>query len=109
MRSEALLTTALAAAVPLEIGLVRQLDEGQRDLLRERLAPMLQQGGDDLLYGGRLCATTFAAYTRALALLAFAPGGVTAFGLTFCATHPRVRAGCELCPDCLAEEPAAQL
>lgn len=107
MRNEALLATALAAAVPLEIGLVRQLDPGQLGLLRERLSPMLQQGGDDLLYGGRRCAAAFAAYTRTLAVLAFQPGGVTAFGLTFCAAHPRVRAGHQVCPDCLAAEQAA--
>lgn len=44
--------------------------------------------GDDLQFGGKHCAPTFAALARGLAALSFAPGGVTFLGAHWCARHP---------------------
>lgn len=86
------LTLALATAVPLEIERLREADEELRtQLIAERtgeaIADLIAAHGDDLLFGGRHCASTFAAVARALACLAWQPGGVTFAGLHCCARH----------------------
>lgn len=45
---------------------------------------MIAFSSDQLLYGGKECKTVFAAATRVIAHLAFAPGGITLFGLHWC-------------------------
>lgn len=79
-----LLTTAVAMA--------------QQDLTRlswcdvERIAReaavTIGSHGDDLMYGGKHCASTFAALARGLAAISFAPGGVRFLGEHWCARHP---------------------
>lgn len=43
---------------------------------------------DDLQFGGKRCASTFAALARGLAAISFAPGGVSFLGAHWCAQHP---------------------
>jgi len=85
--SETLLPDSLSVAVPIEMALIGQMDQEQRDWLRGQLGPLLQAGADDMLYGGGRAHPAFAAYARALALCSFQPGGVTAFGLHWCQDH----------------------
>jgi hypothetical protein len=102
-----LLKASLEAAVPLEIASMRELDGGLRRHLVERLRPLMQEGADEMLYGGPLCARAFAVYARALAVLAFQPGGVTFGGLHWCAAHlgmPWPAGHGVPCPHCLREE-----
>lgn len=82
----------LAIAVPPEIERLRSVDDDLRALQiaqhTEQLgAQLLGEKGDVLLYGGRGCAGAFAALARALACLAWTPGGVTVAGMHFCADH----------------------
>lgn len=62
--------------------------------------------GDDLQYGGRHCAATFAHLAKGLAALAYQPGGVTFAGAHWC-VHPHP--GCPHLatrPACCACRPA---
>jgi len=91
------LALALSAAVQLEILRLRSLpaEERAREIKAhtgQAVAVLLGERGDDLLFGGRHCAETFAALATALACLAWQPGGVTAFGLYFCADHTQCQA-----------------
>jgi hypothetical protein len=73
-----LLLMSLEAAVPLAIAecgqrggpTARDSDEARA------FAAVLAEKGDQLLYGGRDCAAVWAGLVRALAVLAYAPGGV---------------------------------
>lgn len=81
------LLMSLQAAVPLWIAESR----GRPELLEEwRVGAVeaIANHGDALLYRtpGRT-AETFNALARAIAVLAHAPGGVSAFGAQWCATH----------------------
>lgn len=106
-----LLLDTLAIAVPAEIGKLREAEEGRGAVVASRLrdpdGPLMT--GDAVLYGGQGCATGFAAFARALAVLAFQPGGVRFGPLHWCAAHPRERRadGDVICPACLREEIAA--
>jgi hypothetical protein len=102
-----LLEETLAAAVPLEIMQIAGMDQGQREYLRARLRMRMQEGADQMLYGGPLCAPTFTVFAQALALLSFTPGGVTFGPLRWCAAHlgrPWPETGGVPCPHCLAAE-----
>jgi hypothetical protein len=86
------LTMALAVAVPVEMAALAALDDELRAVQIGRhtglaVAGVLGEHGDQLLYGGRHCVETFAAVARGLACLAFASGGVTVFGMHWCARH----------------------
>lgn len=64
-------------------------------------------GADAVMFGGRGCAQAFAAWARALALLAYNTGGVTFGPLRWCAAHPRgpwKETDGRICPACLREE-----
>jgi hypothetical protein len=84
----------LLAALRTAVGL-RLLDlAGESDYERARFvarAPYLAQAiaahGDELQFGGRHCAKTFAALADGLAALALAPGGVTFAGAHWCTGH----------------------
>lgn len=82
-----MLPVSLSVAVPLEIALIGQMGQEQREWLADQVRPQLQSGADDMLYGGRGCAEAFAAYAKALALESFQPGGVTFAGLHWCQDH----------------------
>jgi hypothetical protein len=85
MTNDALLTIALEAAVPLWIA---QLQErGDWDYIQRRAkqcADIVAEKGDVILYRGKKrgeSAAAFNALAEGLACLAFAPGGVKAFGM----------------------------
>lgn len=99
---------AMSAAVPLEIARIGGMDEEQREWLGTQVLPLMQEGGDQLLFGGKLCARTFGAYAKAVALLSFNHGGVFAFGMGWCARHPGKSFSAYPCPLCMREEIAAR-
>lgn len=103
-----LLADTLTVTVPIEIENLRWTDTEYRTWLAHsgHLNPAIQEGGDDLLYGGQRCTESFTRLARALAVLAYQPGGVTFGPLAWCATHPRQRwAPMDgVCPACLAAE-----
>jgi hypothetical protein len=81
-----LLRSSLELAVPMYISELRDMDPEQRLKLGREAADYIAHHGDDLLYrGGRKgdSAKAFNATARGIAALAFAPGGVTVFGLHF--------------------------
>lgn len=86
------LVPALTAAVQLEIAALWTVDDELRATqiahhTGRASATLLGEKGDVLLYGGKGCGEAFTALARGLACLAFAPGGVNAFGVHFCANH----------------------
>lgn len=105
---DGVLLAGLEVAVPLEIDALRWTGEEHRAWLAHsgRLNPAIAEGGDDLLYGGARCAESFTRLARALALLAYQPGGVMFGPLAWCATHPTQRWGKAdgVCPACLSTE-----
>lgn len=72
----------LLLAVPLQI---MEIKSGNVPLKMPRpdLATILGEKGDVLLFGGDGAGKAVTALVEAIATLAFAPGGVTAFGLHF--------------------------
>jgi hypothetical protein len=95
------LAIALALAVPLELALLRDIDDELRAQTiathtGRAVATLLGEYGDQLQYGGPRCSEAFAGVARGLACLAWAPGGVTFAGMHFCARH-------ELCEKADAE------
>lgn len=72
----------LMLAVPLQI---MRIKSGEVPLITPRpdLSTILGEKGDVLLYGGNGAGKAVTALVEAVATLAFAPGGVTAFGLHF--------------------------
>jgi hypothetical protein len=98
-----LLPGFLATAVTAEIEGLRWSDPGARAAMARRID--LEQDADAVLYGGKGCGKAFARFARALALLAYQPGGVRFGPLSWCAAHPRERwADGPICPACLREE-----
>lgn len=84
---------SLALAVPLEIArLQRQGGPSADDVRRARAAgEQIAERGDVLLYGGAKGEATalFVQLVRALAVLAFRPGGVSTVDLHWEATAPQ--------------------
>ncbi len=80
----------LEFAVPIQI---LKIQSGEVPLVTNRpdINKIIGQHGDDLLYGGKHCAEAAAAVIEAVALCAFAPGGITIFGRHFEATIPHER------------------
>ena len=106
-----LLLMSLRVAVLGEIETARTADPDLRAVQAANAAAAMGSGMDDMLYGAKGCTSAFAAVARALALLSFAPGGVTFGPLRWCAAHLHERwteADGVLCPRCLAEEIAAK-
>jgi hypothetical protein len=88
-----LLPIALQAAVPLWIGRVRAMTLEQRQARAAELAQVIAERGDSILFrSGKRgeSAAVFNALAEGLAIGAFQPGGVTAFGSHWCTDH----AGC---------------
>lgn len=77
---EAMLPVAMLSA----LDEVSHLTDTERHRLSADAATTIASHGDDLLYGGKHAGQTFAALTRALAVLAHRPGGVTFAGLHWC-------------------------
>jgi hypothetical protein len=84
-----LLPIALQAAVPLWIGRVREMTPGQRQARAAELAQVIAERGDSILFRGKRgeSAAAFNALAEGLAIGAFQPGGVTAFGSHWCTDH----------------------
>ena len=90
-----LLSISLSAAVPLWIEKLRPLDPGQRIARASGLADIIAEHGDIILYrGGKKgdSAKAFNALAEGLAIGAFQPGGVTAFGQHWCVNHAECEA-----------------
>lgn len=82
----ALLLTALAVSVPLWIDRVRTYDESTRANRSNQCVQMICEHGDDIMFKSKKrgeSATAFNALAEAIAILSFAPGGVTFHGLHF--------------------------
>lgn len=107
-----LLPIALSAAVPLKIADLAGYSPDARALLARDSADTIAAHGDDLQYGGKDCAPTFAALVRGLAVGAYQPGGITFAGTCWCAAHHPFGATAEWpCADCtdpVTAEPAGQ-
>lgn len=90
-----LLPIALSAAVPLWIEELRRLEPEQRIARASGLADIIASQGDIILYrGGKKgeSAKAFNALAEGLAIGAFQPGGVTAFGQHWCVNHDECEA-----------------
>jgi hypothetical protein len=77
----------LECAVPIWIRHVRRMDDRTRYLRQQTCADYVGTHGDDLQYGGKYCTEAFNRLAEGLALCAFSPGGVSAFGLHWEATE----------------------
>jgi hypothetical protein len=85
-----LLSISLSAAVPLWIEQLRPLAPEQRLARASGLADIIAEHGDIIQFrGGRKgdTAKAFNALAEGLAIGAFQPGGVTAFGQHWCVSH----------------------
>lgn len=81
-----LLRLTLMAAVPLWIAEFRKLTEDERIAIAKTCSQVIAEKGDVLQFGGGKkgeAANAFNALAKGLAVMAFVPGGVTAFGLHF--------------------------
>lgn len=78
----------LAVAVPGEIARMKLLPLSQAVEVARSSAQTVAEHGDELLFGGKRAGATFAALSRGLAALSFAPGGVVFQGMHWCAVHP---------------------
>lgn len=87
-----LLTTSLAAAVHIEMLKLRDLTPEQRAAEVRSAGVHIGQHGDTLQYGGCGTVSVFATTARAIAVLAYQPGGVTFSGMHFCADHQACKA-----------------
>ena len=109
---ESLIALTLSVAVPLRLGQLAKLPPSLRELTRASWAKdavePLGSHGDALQYGGKkgTAADTFNHLARGIAALAGQPGGVTAFGMTWCAVHTPmgVVAKGPLCVSCVRAE-----
>ena len=82
----ALTHTTLQAAVPLRIHELSQHSEAERERLRSSMDAH-DLHADDAMFAGTHAGTGMRNIITALALLAFAEGGVDFDGLHFCTTH----------------------
>lgn len=78
----------LAVAVPGEIARMKLLPLPQAVQVARASAQTVAEHGDELLFGGKRAGAAFAALSRGLAALSFAPGGVVFRGMHWCAVHP---------------------
>ena len=89
-----LLATTLLVAVPLAIDEMRPWSTETRLAEIARCAQIIAYHGDDILYRSKKrgdTATGFAALARALAALAYQPGGITFAGQHWCVNHDECR------------------
>jgi hypothetical protein len=90
VHTEALLKATLEAAVPLWIAQLRTRPWADIQARAATAAQVIAEKGDVILYKSKTkgeSARAFNALAEGLAILAFAPGGVRAFGLHFEAKH----------------------
>ena len=104
--TETLLAALLPLAVPLRIEALRHLPPARIEERRVAALDLLAHAGDGLLYRTPETRQAFVALVDALAILAFAPGGVAFAGWIWCADHGQIgdsRERMGICPQCLAE------
>lgn len=80
MDTHSLLLTSLEIAVPLRIAELRLMPKDEIEELRAQSAGLIAAHGDDILYKGSRegdTAKAFNALATSLAILSFAPGGVS--------------------------------
>lgn len=90
-----LLSISLSAAVPLWIEELRSLTLEQRLARAKGLSDIIAEHGDVILFrGGRKgeTAKAFNALAEGVAIGAFQPGGITAFGQHWCVNHEECEA-----------------
>lgn len=87
LRTE-ILRASLEASVPIAIHDLRYHSWEELQRLATESSTAIASHGDDLQFGGKKCASTFAALARGLAALAYVPGGATFLGIHWCAVHP---------------------
>ena len=86
-----LLPITLSVAVPLRIEELKQVPFTELMARRPQLVKMIAFHGDDILYHSKRpgdSAKAFNALADAIAVLSFAPGGVTLFGEHWQSKHP---------------------
>jgi hypothetical protein len=81
------LTEALQLAVPLWIDRCQRQPWHELQARSVECVAMIAEHGDELLFGGRNQADAFNRLAEGIAILAFAPGGISVFGLHFEAEH----------------------
>lgn len=81
------LKLTLQALVPLAMFELAGTTFEQRQAAAAGASRVIGEHGDDLMFGGRRGPDALNAVVRALAVLAYQPGGVTFAGLHFCADH----------------------
>lgn len=87
----ALLQAALGASVPLRVAELSERPLGELMARAPELAQVIAEKGDVILYRSKKrggTAAAFNALAEAVAILSFAPGGVTVFDCHFASTHP---------------------
>lgn len=84
--SAEIVRATLQLAVPLERARYAELSEGEREALAARIDTH-DLHADDAMFAGTHAAEGMANIIRGLALLSFAPGGVTFAGLHWCPDH----------------------
>jgi len=92
--SSTLLRTALEVAVPLWITEMQKTPWPRLQEQGQACSQIIAEHGDNILYRSKKrgeTALAFNALARAIAILAFAPGGVTAFELHFEAKYEGIR------------------
>lgn len=87
MTNRDLLATSLAAAVHLEMLRLRDHTPQQRAAEVRSAGVHIGAHGDTLQYGGPGTVSVFTTTAKALAVLAYQPGGVTFAGMHFCTQH----------------------
>lgn len=83
-----LLLLTLEFAVPLAINDLARLPWSIVEQVATSAGQQVAEHADDLQFGGKHCASAFAALARGLAAISFAPGGVHFCGVHWCARHP---------------------
>lgn len=81
------LDASLSAFVPLRIRELQAWTPEARVAAARHAADAVAAHGDDLQYGGKHCAATWAALVDGLAAAAYQPGGVTFAGRHWCVDH----------------------
>lgn len=85
-----LLPIALSAAVPLWIDELASLTTAERLAMAQECSQVIAEHGDIILYRGGKKGETAAAFNmlaKGIAIGAYQPGGITAFGQHWCVNH----------------------
>ncbi|GIH70294.1 hypothetical protein [Sphaerimonospora thailandensis] len=81
------LAITIQALVPLRVLELAGTSFEERERAVGRASQVIAEHGDDLQFGGRHRPDAIKTLVRALAVLAYQPGGVTYEGMHFCVDH----------------------